>query len=59
MGFTAQQVEAMSVWQFNAQMQGWSKQFEQSGMSDADKDDVWAWLQAKDDVPLTHKRKPN
>ena len=53
MGFTASQVEAMSIWQFNAQMTGWARQFEgSSGMSETEKDELWEWLKAKDDVPL-------
>lgn len=52
MGFTAQEFEAMSVWQFSAQMIGWAKQFEHSGMSETEKEEMWAWLQEKDDVPL-------
>lgn len=59
MGLSAAQVKDMSVWEFNAQMIGWSKQFEQDdpGMSEADKDAVWEWLQSKDDVPLSHNKR--
>ena len=59
MGFDAHQVDAMSIWQFNAQMLGWSKQFEtSSGMSDDERDELWEFLQKKD-VPLSHKRRPH
>lgn len=46
----------MSIWEFNAQMAGWARQFETSGLSETEKGDLWDWLQSKDDVPLTHKR---
>lgn len=42
----------MSVWQFNAALAGYAKQFDDSGMSDTEKDEMWDWLQAQDDVPL-------
>jgi hypothetical protein len=62
MGFDACQVDQMSVWQFNAQMLGWSKQYEEGStkLSDAEADDLWEWLQAKTDVPVTrtlHERR--
>lgn len=57
MGFDANQIDAMSIWQFNAQMLGWSRQYETATgtMSEAERDDVWEWLQDKD-VPLSHRR---
>lgn len=56
MGWTVAEVKAASVFEFSAAMVGWSKQHEDSRqMSEADKDDVWTWLQAKDDVPLSFR----
>lgn len=56
MGFDAGDVKDMSMWELNSQMVGWSKQFDEKGkgMSEAEKDDVWEWMMAKDDVPLSH-----
>lgn len=53
MGFTPREVEDMSIWQFTAVTVGWGKQFEESGMSDKEADDLFAWLQSQDDVPLS------
>lgn len=56
MGWTTAEVKRASVFEFSAAMVGWGKQHEDpTKMSEADKDDVWAWMQAKDDVPLSHK----
>lgn len=58
MGYTPQEIEAMSVWQFNAVALGWARQYETSGISEHEADELWTWLQKKDDVPLAHAR-PN
>jgi hypothetical protein len=59
MGFTPQQVDQMSMWQFMAALEGWVK----SNSTDEDEgkgtmgaqqaDEIWNWLQSKNDVPLT------
>lgn len=48
----------MSLWQFHVAAVGWAKQFEGGSMSEGDADELWAWLQEKNDVPLSHRR-PN
>lgn len=55
MGYRPEDVDRMSVWQFNAAAIGWSKQYE-TGMSEGEKDEIWQWLQSKDDVPAAHRR---
>jgi tail tube GTA-gp10-like protein len=56
MHYTPQQVDRMSWWQFTAACMGWAKQFQTSGLTETDADDLWNWLQEKDDVALTHRR---
>jgi hypothetical protein len=56
MGFTPQQVNDMSVWQFNAVAIGFAQQYEASGLSASEKDELWDWLQSKDDAPAAHRR---
>ena len=44
----------MSVWQFNAAISGYAKHHNPDDDSAAqnDIDEIWAWMQTKDDVPL-------
>lgn len=50
MGFSPQEVNAMSVWQFMAAVDGYVKAHSQEDgtLSEKEKDDVWEWLQSKD-----------
>ncbi|MDW9473609.1 MULTISPECIES: hypothetical protein [Sinorhizobium] len=52
MGFTPQQVNAMSMWQFAAAFDGYVKANGggEEKMSNAEADDLWKWLQSKDDA---------
>lgn len=52
----------MSMWQYVAAIEGWMRvhanQEEGSGpkISDAQTDEIWKWMQEKQDVPLTAMR---
>lgn len=52
MGFTPQQINAMSMWQFAAALDGYVKANGggEEKMSNAEADDLWTWLQSKDDA---------
>ena len=55
MGFTPREIEDMSLWQFEAACVGYSKQFDDgTGMTEAEADDLFDWLQSKTDVALAH-----
>jgi hypothetical protein len=48
MGFTPQQVNEMSIWQFMSALDGYSKANSAEGdksLSDSEKDELWEWLQ--------------
>ncbi|TCT42782.1 hypothetical protein [Martelella mediterranea] len=50
MGFTPQEVSAMSVWQFSAALDGYiransSEENDQTKLNDAQADEMWAWMQ--------------
>jgi hypothetical protein len=51
MGFTPQQVNAMSMWQYLAVIEGYAAANSQDDgkMSDKEADDLFAWTQAMDD----------
>jgi hypothetical protein len=59
MGFTPQQVDQMSIWQFASALEGWLKANTtdedggKAGMGDQQANEIWDWLQSKNDVPLT------
>jgi hypothetical protein len=49
LGFTPQQVQAMSIWQFMAAIDGYAKAHDPEsgkGLTKAEEDDLWAWVQA-------------
>lgn len=53
----------MSMWEFAAAVEGWIKANSSeddkatgSTMSDAQADEIWKWMQDKQDVPLTGMR---
>lgn len=52
MGFSPQQINQMSIWEFNALVDGWMKANDSSGggttLSESEKDDIWEWMQGKD-----------
>lgn len=54
-GFTPQEVDRMSIWQFHAAVEGWVEahaapaEGTTNTLSESEKDDLWNWLQAKDD----------
>jgi len=57
MHMTPEEIERMSIWQFNAAVVGWASQFGESGkMSKSEEDELWGWLQSKDDVALSSGR---
>jgi hypothetical protein len=52
MGYSPQQVNAMSMWQFYAAVDGFVKSHQTGGkLSDGEKDGLWDWLQSVDDRP--------
>lgn len=57
MGFDASQIDAMSIWQFNAQMLGWGRQFDSgdTAMTETERDELWDLIQKKG-APLSHRR---
>jgi hypothetical protein len=51
MGFSPQEVDRMSPWQFMAALEGFVSAHDPDGdkrLSDSEKDDLWQWLQGKD-----------
>ncbi|MFI0844434.1 hypothetical protein [Mesorhizobium sp. IMUNJ 23232] len=51
MGFTPQQVNEMSIWQFMAAWDGYVEANDPEAgarMSEAEAEDVWRWMQGKD-----------
>jgi hypothetical protein len=49
LGYTPQQVQAMSVWQFMAALDGYAKAHDPEAgkaLSNTEKDDLWAMVQA-------------
>ncbi|MFC5584435.1 hypothetical protein ACFPOD_04875 [Nitratireductor kimnyeongensis] len=50
MGFTPQQVNEMSVWQYLAAVDGYMAAHagEQDGLSGSEVDELWEWMQEKD-----------
>lgn len=57
MGFTPQQVDAMTVWQFFAAIDGYVKANggggKEGALSDTEKDEIWDWMQARVGSPTT------
>lgn len=52
MGFSPEQINKMSVWHFNALVDGWIKANDTSGgsgphLSETEKDEIWEWMQDK------------
>ncbi|MAM13021.1 MAG: hypothetical protein CML23_21735 [Rhizobiaceae bacterium] len=52
MGFSPQQVDAMSVWQFSAALDGYIKansaeENSQTKLTDGQVEEIWTWLQEK------------
>jgi hypothetical protein len=50
MGFSPQQVDRMSVWQFMAALEGFVSAHDPDGekrLTEGEKDDLWQWLQEK------------
>lgn len=53
MGFSPADIDAMSVWQFEAVCAGYAKQFDDGkGMTDREADELFDWIKSKDDVPV-------
>jgi hypothetical protein len=59
-GFTPQEVNGMSIWQFQAAVEGWvdahaaaETEGQPAALSDNEKDELWDWLKAKDDPYYT------
>lgn len=53
-GFTPQDIDGMSMWQFQAAVTGYSAQFDDGGMTESEATDLFDWLQSQNDVPLAH-----
>jgi hypothetical protein len=56
MGFTPQQVDQMTVWQFFAAVDGFVKAnggAADSTLSETEKDEIWDWMQARAGSPTT------
>lgn len=54
MGYTPREVEDMSLWQFQAVCEGYSKQFGDDGLTEQQADELWEWLQSTGDSPTAH-----
>jgi hypothetical protein len=51
MGLSPQQIDAMSVWQYFALVDGWVKANDTGGggkLSESEKDEIWEWMQGKE-----------
>lgn len=51
MGFTPQQVDQMSMWQYLAAVEGYVKANsaeDSKGLSSREADDLWEWMKAKE-----------
>jgi hypothetical protein len=49
MGFTPQQVNEMSIWQFMAAVEGYAKHHSPDGdkqLTSKEKDELWDWIEA-------------
>lgn len=58
MGFPPSEIDRMSMWQFFAAMDGWVTAKgggNSNALSEAEKDDIWEWMQTKESAPLTDK----
>lgn len=60
MGFTPQEIDQMSIWQFLTVIEGWmtangsgEDEGKVGSMGAKQADEIWEWLKSKDDVPLT------
>ena len=50
MGFSPQQVDAMSMWQYFSVLDGWNKANDPDAgksLSSAEVDDLWSWMEQK------------
>jgi hypothetical protein len=56
MGFTPQQVNAMSIWQFMAVCDGFSKSRDNAKgkISGSEVDELWAWISEGNTVDAAH-----
>jgi hypothetical protein len=58
MGFTAREVDQMSMWEFRAAVDGWNRANgnaeDSSGgpLSEREKDEIWEWMQEQPAVPV-------
>lgn len=62
MGFRPEDIDNMSIWQFNAAAIGWAKQYQDPDKpSESDMDEIWNWMNNKEDgIPRSSKKfKPN
>ena len=56
MGFSPQQIDRMSVWQFMAALDGWMQGHGGGGgLTEAEKDELWDWMQTRPPVPASHR----
>lgn len=51
MGYTPREIEDMSLWQFNAVVSAHVSQNNPSGLTETEADELWDWLQSKEDGP--------
>jgi hypothetical protein len=58
-GIRPSEAKKLSLWEFGEIMNFWADAHAQAsgGMSEDEKDEVWDWLQAKQDVPLKLSRR--
>lgn len=58
MGFTPQQVDAMSVWQVMSICEGYAEvhAVKDTKLSEGEKDEIWEWMQEKPDTVRVPKR---
>ena len=58
MGIAPSELKRMSVWEFGAVANRWVEAHDsgEQGMSSAEQDELWDWMQTRPKVPLTHRK---
>jgi hypothetical protein len=57
MGVAPSELKRLTIWEFNAVADRWIEAHAagEGGMSGAEQDEIWDWMQTRPKVPLTHK----
>jgi hypothetical protein len=58
MGVMPGEFKRMTVWELSAVTERWIEAHDtgERGMSKAEQDEMWEWMQSKPKVPLTHRK---